>query len=844
MIVPRNPARAESTSSSRRNMAHKAVRLDPDEFACHFLRSAACPSHDANSISLNAIPRWEPEVFKDLEAADGLRESEILKRFIHAVRMVVTSGLKLSESQRRPGKGNSASSAQTIDVAFFRPAQLPANGLPHWTDQMVAVEVREDGTQSDPFDGQEEHVYWDSDKRQQIWDELSEHAEHVFRYQRRTALFMLLIIGRRFRFLRWDRSGTIVTPFVDYYEQSQVLCEMLWRMAQLSDEELGCDPSATRLYRTDADYITMTTFALPLTDDFEDTEGVDVPNGNHLFRYVREMFRHSILGDWPRYRLKVVQGGKKFLFLVGKPVFHSSGMAGRGTQGFVAYDLQRKRFVWLKDAWRAHYDFVDQEGIILMQLNSTKDAEGNPSPVTNVPTVVCHGDVQGQTTRTPEFWEMKNKTTNSQDVPCPLQQTQQNQAMFTGSASRAATHSQASAGTKGRKRSRAEAEKKTPDLDNCPLRRHMHYRLIVEEVAMPLREFQSGYQLVTIVLDCMIAHEDAINKAQILHRDISGGNILIYPRTTRLKSSPDKCRVRWRGLLADWELSKPMGGDQGDRARQPERTGTWQYMSVAVLLDHSKVVEISDELESFFHVLLYYSLRYLRSNCTLVGEFIEEYFDSFSTGVDGKYCCGARKINIIKGREKLTIAPSSEELIRFDSEPLNTMFKEILEAFNGHYTVKAYDERDQLHPSTSPPSQLPQPKAPLPPDPFSDEEDSDPFASRFPSTNHMGPASSNIAPPRLPKPSIEEYANAETARCHQGIQGIVHAAYKERSKFTLDRVDDNVPVTYKAKGRVDRGDTAATRTMKKRRMETITERAEGDHAAKRHPPLKMVSCKI
>ncbi|KAI0631747.1 hypothetical protein C8Q77DRAFT_1159493 [Trametes polyzona] len=823
-------------------MAHKAVRLEPDEFAYHFLRSAASTSPDANSTSLNAIPRWEPEVFKNLEAADGLRESEILRRFIYAVQTVVTSGLKLSESQRRPDKGTS--SGQTIDAAFFRPAQLPANGLPHWTDQMVAVEATEDGTQNDPFDGQNEDVYWGSDKRQQIWDELSEHAEHVFRYQRRTALLMILVIGRSFRFLRWDRSGTIVTPSVDYYEQPQVLCEMLRRMAQLSDEELGCDPSATRLCREDADYITMNAISLPVAEDMDHTEGVDVPNGNRVFRYVRGMFRHSIRGDWPRYRLEVVQDGKTFLFLVGKPVFHSSGMAGRGTQGFVAYDLQRKRLVWLKDAWRAHYDFVDQEGTILMQLNNTKDAEGNPSPVANVPTVVCHGDVRGQTTRTPEFWEMKNKTTNSQDVPDPLQQAQRNQAMSPGSSSRAATHSQAVAGTKVRKRSRAEAENKTPDLDNCPLRRHMHYRLVVDEVAKPLSDFQSGYQLVTIVLDCMIAHEDAINKAQILHRDVSGGNILIYPRTTRLKSSPDKCRVRWRGLLADWELSKPMGGDQGDHARKPERTGTWQYMSVAVLLNHSKVVEISDELESFFHVLLYYSLRYLRSNCTLVGEFIEDYFDSFSAGVDGKYCCGARKINIIKGREKLTIAPSSEELIRFDSEPLNTMFKKILEAFNGHYTVKAYDEQDQPHPSTSPPSQLPQPKAPLPPDPFSDEEDSDPFAARFPSTYRKGPARSNIAPPRLPKPSVKEYANAETARCHQGIQGIVHAAYKERSKFMLDRVDDNVPVTYKAKGRVGRGDTAATRTMKKRRMETITERAKCDHAAERRPPRKMVSCKI
>ena len=62
---------------------------------------------------------------------------------------------------------------------------------------------------------------------------------------------------------------------------------------------------------------------------------------------------------------------------------------------------------------------------------------------------------------------------------------------------------------------------------------------------------------------------------QILHRDISRGNILIYPK---VESSEDKetkvvtRQLRWHGILTDWELSKSLGGPMATRARQCERT--------------------------------------------------------------------------------------------------------------------------------------------------------------------------------------------------------------------------------------------------------------------------------
>ncbi|KAI0631751.1 hypothetical protein C8Q77DRAFT_158005 [Trametes polyzona] len=824
-------------------MAHKAVRLDADEFMDHFFPYSPNPpspyapadSTPTPTPTVATIPQWDSSTFGDLEGAEHLNEKELSSSFIKAIETVVPDLLKLSESQDKPDKGDL--SGQKIDAAFFRPDRLPTDGRPHWADQMVAVEFKTHDTQKDPFDDRgEDTVEGDSNGRREVRGQLIEYAEQVFKYQHRTALFMLLVLGRRFRFLRWDRSGTIVTQSVDYYEQPQVLCEMLWRMAHLSDEQLGCDPSATRLCRTDADYITMNALSLPHAEDLDHTDDAEVPDaeGYRVFRYVREMFTRSIQGDWPRYRLEVVQDGKKFLFLVGKPVYHAAGMAGRGTQGFVAYDLQRKRFVWLKDAWRAHYDFVDQEGTILLQLNSTKDAKGNPDPVENVPTVVCHGDVLGQTTRTPDFWEMKHKATSAQ---CTASSPSAHPTQPPSSGR--SRDEETSASAKGKKRSRAEAEKTAPALDGCPLRRHMHYRLVVEEVAMPLRDFKGGYQLLTIIIDCIIAHKDAVDKAKIMHRDISGGNILIYPRVTSLEGS-EKKSVAWGGLLADWELSKPIGGVHDDCARQPERTGTWQYMSVAILLDHSKVVELSDELESFFHVLLYYALRYLRSNCLQVGSFIETFFDADFTDPNGKHCCGLAKMGIMTGTQPLTISPISKKPIKFDSEPLNDMFSALLDAFRAHYAVQAYNAQDQ----------------PPPPKP-SDPEESKPFVPPRSTRARMSHYRARIQPAgiekphssepaRLPKPSNEDYANARKASSHHAMLSIIWAAWERGAEFKVDRVEDNVLVTYKAQGRVGPGDTAATSTVKRRRMETIQEGAEAnpEAPAPRRPSRKAGSCKI
>ena len=59
-----------------------------------------------------------------------------------------------------------------------------------------------------------------------------------------------------------------------------------------------------------------------------------------------------------------------------------------------------------------------------------------------------------------------------------------------------------------------------------------------------------------------LAHKEAC-KAGYIHRDISAGNILLYPNASGV----------WGGLLNDWELSKEFeNGKTKEGSRQFDRT--------------------------------------------------------------------------------------------------------------------------------------------------------------------------------------------------------------------------------------------------------------------------------
>ncbi|TFK88444.1 hypothetical protein K466DRAFT_662290 [Polyporus arcularius HHB13444] len=174
--------------------------------------------------------------------------------------------------------------------------------------------------------------------------------------------------------------------------------------------------------------------------------------------------------------------------------------------------------------------------------------------------------------------------------------------------------------------------------DECPLQRHQHYRLVVKQVGKPLTEFGPGFDDLVMAIGCILEAHAAAYRLGIIHRDISAGNMLLY------KDDDGE----WYGLLNDWELSRRHDIDYGD-SRQPDRTGTWQFMSVHAADNESRRIILPDELESIFHVLLYLAVRFLPHNLSdeNVGQFLHDYFDGYSPHATG-YRCSAAKRGAIK----------------------------------------------------------------------------------------------------------------------------------------------------------------------------------------------------
>ncbi|TFY66858.1 hypothetical protein EVG20_g4238 [Dentipellis fragilis] len=238
-------------------------------------------------------------------------------------------------------------------------------------------------------------------------------------------------------------------------------------------------------------------------------------------------------------------------FLVARPTEYNISVCGRATRGFKAFDMEKKDMMWLKDSWRIDVTAIPKEYEIYKKLHEHK--------VSNIPDWRCGGDVEWQKTRTHEFQDSLWRCGEYTIMP------------------------------------------------------HQHYRLVLEViVGRPLHEYRSTEELCRVILDALIALGEACSRAKVLHRDISGGNVLITEDG--------------RGVLIDWDLSKEV--KEGSTPRRDWRTGTWRFISIALLRQkrRKEVHEHCDDLESILWLVTYYALRYQPA--------VAAYFIGFETSLD------------------------------------------------------------------------------------------------------------------------------------------------------------------------------------------------------------------
>ncbi|KAF8492242.1 hypothetical protein BU17DRAFT_59633 [Hysterangium stoloniferum] len=293
--------------------------------------------------------------------------------------------------------------------------------------------------------------------------------------QFRTHVFLVLVFPNYARFMRWDRSGAIVTEKVRLSNPSHV--EFFWRFNHASPAARGVDTTARE-------------FPHNHPAAAKAKRSLNLEDHDRLFHVQLDTRGHTYVFYCPTY------------MAVGSPL-------GRSTRVFKAYCVETGKLVLLKDTWRIVSATQSPEHMIYEQLKK--------HGVRNICTCKEGCDVLQQCTKTQDSSMVKRPS---------------------------------------------------------PFRRLQHYRLVLNEIGRSLSDFRDTREMVTAVRDAT---------AEILHRDISSGNILIT--------------ATGGGLLIDWDLCKMLKHIHQGQAHT-EKTAT--------------IPDRADDLESFFYVLVWIGLRYTK----------------------------------------------------------------------------------------------------------------------------------------------------------------------------------------------------------------------------------------
>ncbi|EIW53071.1 uncharacterized protein TRAVEDRAFT_53486 [Trametes versicolor FP-101664 SS1] len=130
----------------------------------------------------------------------------------------------------------------------------------------------------------------------------------------------------------------------------------------------------------------------------------------------------------------------------------------------------------------------------------------------------------------------------------------------------------------------------------------------------------------------------------------------------------------------------------------PERTGTWQFMSVAPYVsspERTRPVAVPDELESFFHVMLFYAIRFLPHTLGNTAQYVAEYFDISQDYGNNRPLCSVVKYWVMRSGDFMMPSLNFVKNSGDPGSPLDTLIYLLLQHFKARYEVLKYESTIQ-----------------------------------------------------------------------------------------------------------------------------------------------------
>lgn len=295
--------------------------------------------------------------------------------------------------------------------------------------------------------------------------QMARYATEMQLRQHRTFVFTIFISRDLAWLMRWDRAGAVVSTPINYIHDPAPLLNFLYRLACLPRAAQGYDTSVSLASEQQVASFEKYLAALPADAKWLKRYGCHALSDKkfypvHAVRCPDVEWMNSL--D-EKHRAFPGVSTRSHTYLIGRYHNGTRSPTGRGGKGFIAYDIDRRRLVFLKDYWCADASGVHPELEVYRILHEKR--------IGHVATAIAGGDVGGT----------KAQCTHTQDL--------------------------------------ISATRK-------PARR-FHHRIIVWEVGRPLDSYERSGVLVGAVLQAIHAHKEAWETAGILHRDVSMGNILI-----------------------------------------------------------------------------------------------------------------------------------------------------------------------------------------------------------------------------------------------------------------------------------------------------------------------------